>query len=204
MRASFALSAIALSYAALVAAQDQTIQVGGGSNTAGGVFQFIPPTFNATEGSVITFNFTGIPGAHSISQSNFTDPCQPLPGGFDSGFVLISAPADPFPTWNLTITNASQPIWFFCKQLAPQPHCKAGMVGGINVPASGNHSFTTFQAAARSSSGNPGQAEGGLVGIGASASAPPSPLTGSVQGSANPTGASAPTQSGAAASTTGR
>ena len=42
------------------------------------------------------------------------------------------------------------------------------------------------------------QGEGGLVGVGASASAAPGPLTGSVMGFANPTGASAPSASAGA------
>ncbi|KZV70291.1 hypothetical protein PENSPDRAFT_539432, partial [Peniophora sp. CONT] len=101
-----------------------------------GPFVFTPTTLNATTGSVITFNFSGVPGFHSVTQSNFSSPCQTMPGGFDSGFVQIGVSGTPaaIPTWNLTITNASIPIWFHCKQLAPQPHCTAGMVGGINVP----------------------------------------------------------------------
>ena len=47
-------------------------------------------------------------------------------------------------------------IWFHCKQLAPQPHCTAGMVGGINVPGSGQFSFAAFQQAAEKTSGTPG------------------------------------------------
>ncbi|KAI0030521.1 hypothetical protein K488DRAFT_20230, partial [Vararia minispora EC-137] len=111
---------------------------------------FIPPNITATAGSVITFNFSGIPGFHSVSQSTFASPCQPMSGGFDSGFVEIGVTGTPaaVPQWNLTVTNASTPIWFFCKQLAPQPHCLAGMVGSINAPATGN-TFAAFQSAAR-------------------------------------------------------
>ncbi|KAI0268304.1 hypothetical protein BC834DRAFT_686215 [Gloeopeniophorella convolvens] len=176
-----AIASVLLSYAALVAAQDQTVtvNVGATTSTQGGAFQFIPDNINATEGSVVTFKFSGVPGNHSITQSSLTSPCQPLPNGFDSGFVFLTS-ATETPTWNLTITNGTQPIWFYCKQLAPSPHCLAGMVG----------TFAQFQQAATSSSGNPGQNEGGLVGVGASASAPPSPLTGAVTGFGNPTGAS--------------
>jgi len=188
----------------LVAAQDQTIQVGSVVSAPGGVYQFIPPSINATMGSVITFNFSGVPGFHSVAQSTFSSPCQPTTGGFDSGFVEVgvTGPAPTmFPTWNLTITNGTQPIWFFCQQLAPQPHCLAGMVGGINVPGAGPNTFTAFQAAAAGSSGTPGQNIGGLVGIGASASAPPGPLTiPGVSGLGNPTAATA---AGSAAASTG-
>ncbi|KAI0065956.1 hypothetical protein BV25DRAFT_1619270 [Artomyces pyxidatus] len=192
MHRSIVISTI-LAFAALVAAQNQTIQlvVGGEASTQGGIFQFIPPSITASEGSVVTFQFAGNPGNHSITQSSFSSPCQPLTGGFDSGFVFIPQGTETFPTFELTITNGSQPIWFYCKQLSPAPHCQAGMVGAINAPTSGN-TFDLFQQAATHSTGTPGQNVGGLVGVGASASAPPGPLTGSgVEGFGNPTGASA-------------
>lgn len=51
------------------------------------------------------------PGNHSITQSTFTDPCDPMPGGFDSGWVSIpNAGVNPPPEWNLTITDASKRI----------------------------------------------------------------------------------------------
>jgi hypothetical protein len=36
------------------------IQVGATSSTPGEVFQFIPPSVNATNGTVINFQFTGV------------------------------------------------------------------------------------------------------------------------------------------------
>ncbi|KAH8094590.1 hypothetical protein DFH11DRAFT_1738537 [Phellopilus nigrolimitatus] len=108
-----------------------------------------------------------------------------------------------FPTWNLTITNDSSPIWFFCKQLIPAPHCDVGMVGAINAPTSGSNTFAAFQAAAMSHVGNSGQSVGFLVGQGASASALPGPLSGSIMGfgQPNPT-ATAPSIVSPAASST--
>lgn len=96
------------------------------------------------------------PGNHSVTQSSFDAPCDPLGNGFDSGNILISDSSSGFPTWNLTITNASQPIWFFCKQLVPQPHCNVGMVGSINAPSSGQFTFEGFRQAAMSHQGNSG------------------------------------------------
>ncbi|KAF8645909.1 hypothetical protein AX16_007495 [Volvariella volvacea WC 439] len=126
--------------------------------------------------------------------SSFADPCTPLEGGFDSGFVFIppNTSSDAVPEWNLTITEDDTPIWFFCKQLLPAPHCTAGMVGAINPPSSGN-TFQAFQQNAQSFSGAPGQAQGGLVGAGASASAFPGPLAGGEQlFTGGPAAASAP------------
>ncbi|CAK5273434.1 unnamed protein product [Mycena citricolor] len=226
----FAKTALALLASALyVAAQNQTVtvQVGGTATLAGGVFQFIPSSITATNGSVVTFQFTGNPGNHSVTQSSFADPCNPLSGGFDSGWIFLnstSVTAAQSPTWELTITDDSKrgalvpfrmsvqsitdaafptAIWFYCKQLKPSPHCKAGMVGSINAPASGN-TYSSFKANAVAFTATPGQAQGGLVGVGASASAVPvlpSAATlapGTLTGSAPAASATAPGASSAA------
>ncbi|KAJ3989218.1 hypothetical protein F5890DRAFT_86127 [Lentinula detonsa] len=195
------LAVACLGVAALVQAQNQTIQVqvGGTENESGGIFQFKPSSFNATNGSVITFEFSGNPGNHSITQSlhiffcflcslsvtfhipslrlgALSNPCQPLSGGFDSGWVLIpTGGVSPNPLWNLTITDDSNTIYFFCKQLIPSPHCAAGMVGTINAPGSGTGSFNDYLNNAMQTKDS-GQGVGALVGQGASASAVPGPL----------------------------
>ncbi|KAJ3772598.1 hypothetical protein FB446DRAFT_42961 [Lentinula raphanica] len=172
------LAFVCLGLAALVQAQNQTVQVqvGGTENESGGIFQFKPSSFNATNGSVITFEFSGNPGNHSITQSALSNPCQPMSGGFDSGWVLIpTGGVSPNPLWNLTITDDSQPIYFFCKQLIPSPHCAAGMVGTINAPSSGTGSFNDFLNNAKQTKDS-GQGVGALIGQGASASAVPGPL----------------------------
>jgi len=188
--------------AALTQAQNTTVevQVGGTTSEAGGAFQFKPSSFNATNGSVITFEFSGIPGNHSITQSTFASPCQPMSGGFDSGWVLIEAPASSTPIWNLTITDDSTPIWFFCKQLLPSPHCAAGMVGAINPPSSGN-TFSSFVTNAKSASSS-GQEIGALVGVGASASAIPGPIPSGVTLFGTPGASATSGASGSSASST--
>jgi plastocyanin len=152
-----------------------TIQVGATAATQGGIFQFIPNSVTASNGTVINFQFSGMPGNHSISQSTFAAPCTPMEGGFDSGWVLLpTAGEQPIPQWNLTITDDSKPIWFFCKQLIPQPHCPSGMVGAVNPPTTGN-TIEAFRNTASAVTSVP-QIQNGLVGVGASASARPGPL----------------------------
>jgi len=172
----FAAAISALSLITTASAQ-MTVQVGSTATAAGGIFQFIPSSFNATNNTVITFQFTGAPGNHTVTQSTFADPCDPAVGGFDSGWVFV--PQSPAlaqtPEFNLTITDDSKPIWFFCKQLAPSPHCGAGMVGAINAPATGN-TFASFQTNAKNFGKASGQGQNGLVGIGASASAGIGPI----------------------------
>jgi len=168
----FAAAVSALSLISVASAQ-MSVQVGSTATAAGGVFQFIPSTITAPNGTVITFKFIGAPGNHTVTQSTFAAPCDPVAGGFDSGWVFIppSPALSATPEWNLTVTDDSKPIWFFCKQLNPSPgHCEMGMVGAINAPTTGN-TFASFQTNAKNFGKTSGQAQGGLVGIGASASA---------------------------------
>jgi len=159
-----------------VAAAQMTVQVGSTASAAGGIFQFIPNTITAPNGTVITFKFIGAPGNHTVTQSTFADPCDPAPGGFDSGWVFLPSALSETPEFNLTVTNDAKPIWFFCKQTNPAPgHCEVGMVGAINAPSTGN-TFSAFQTNAKAFNKTSGQGQGGLVGIGASASAGVGPV----------------------------
>jgi len=153
-----------------VQAQNTTVQVGGPLNSAT-FYTFTPDTLTAPNGTVITFMFMN-EGNHSITQSSLASPCEPLAGGFDSGWVFVPTTESTPVVWNLTITDDSKPLWFFCKQTVPIPHCPAGMVGGINANSS---IMSTFVNNAKSSSSS-GQGIGALVGQGASASADPGPL----------------------------
>ncbi|KAF7297074.1 hypothetical protein MIND_00940300 [Mycena indigotica] len=95
---------------------------------------FNPPTISASLGDIIYFIFGG--DFHSVTQSSFDSPCIRLPGGFDSGFQGRGPTfIEPTPTWSITITNISQPIWFFCAASVPTSHCESGMVGVINPPS---------------------------------------------------------------------
>ncbi|KAJ7448335.1 hypothetical protein FB451DRAFT_1567265 [Mycena latifolia] len=125
-----------------------TVEVGAQSTSPGGVYQFNPPTISAPNGTVVSFRFSGIPGNHSVTQSTFVAPCAPLKGGFDSGFMPgRETKVGHFPTWNYPVTDDSNPMWFFCQQQSPTPHCNAGMVGVINVGVA-QKSFQEFQAKA--------------------------------------------------------
>ncbi|KAL1939632.1 hypothetical protein VTO73DRAFT_9665 [Trametes versicolor] len=199
MRFSTSISALALASVAL--AQDTVIHVGSdGNGTA--KLAFTPSSVNVTSGSVVTFVFDGAPGNHTVAQSAFGKPCEPLAGGFDTGYIFVPAGTDAsstFPTFNITVEDATKPIWFYCAQLNPQPHCIAEMVGAINAPATGN-TFSSFAAlaAAAPSVAPPAPA---LSGVNAFATAAPGPLTGSFVGVAAPSGtAPAPASSGAAGS----
>ncbi|KAJ6549602.1 hypothetical protein DFH09DRAFT_926107, partial [Mycena vulgaris] len=113
---------------------------------------FNPYSISAPSGTLISFQFSGIPGNHSVTQSKFPAPCTPLANGFDSGFLPGRETKEgKFPTWSYTVMNAQEPIWFYCRQQTPSPHCHAGMVGVINVQAARN-TFEEFQAKAERTS----------------------------------------------------
>ncbi|KAH8119305.1 hypothetical protein DFH11DRAFT_437317 [Phellopilus nigrolimitatus] len=168
---------------ALAAAQTvHTIDVGQGG------LQFSPSTTTASNGDIINFVFSA--ADHTVTQSTLANPCTPLDGGFNSGIVnTVGA------SWNLTISDATTPIWFFCAQSTPIVHCEQGMVGAINPPSSG--SFSSFLASAKAATVTPSITAVALTGSGAAATATPGG-SGAASGSAtSPSG----TSSGAPAST---
>ncbi|KAJ7846790.1 hypothetical protein B0H13DRAFT_1646437, partial [Mycena leptocephala] len=100
------------------------IQVG----SAGGNQIFFPNVIlSAPTTSVVSFLFSGVPGNHTVTQSSLAAPCEPLAGGFDSGWIVVVEELLEPPIWNLTVTNEAEPIFFYCKQdLSPRPHCIDG------------------------------------------------------------------------------
>jgi|TARA_R110002003_G_scaffold116_30_gene10327 plastocyanin len=98
------------------------------NKTAGLVFK--PDSLEAAQGDTVTFKFW--PKNHSVAQSTFAQPCQPMANGFWSGYVPTVS-TDAVANWTFTyeVTNASAPVWFYCTQ---GRHCQGGMVGVINPP----------------------------------------------------------------------
>ncbi|EKM58982.1 uncharacterized protein PHACADRAFT_249130 [Phanerochaete carnosa HHB-10118-sp] len=208
--------AVLLSAALVAVAQTVvTIQVGAEAATPGGIYQYMPPNVTASNGTIVNFVWQGSPGNHTITQSTAQSPCQPMSSGFDSGFLFIPAnTTSNFPSWNLTITNDQEPIYFYCAQLIPGPHCSTfGMVGSINAPASGTGSWDDVVSTALASNGTtPGEPTPGasLVGVDVNVTAPPGPVgtsTDGIQGfdlpAATPSPAASSNASGSGASTAG-
>ncbi|KAI0303539.1 Cupredoxin [Multifurca ochricompacta] len=121
---------------ALVKAAEFQVTVGG----PGGVIQYNPPFVTANPGDIVTFVFKQ--KNHTATQSTFADPCTPVPGGFDSGFIPVpdSNVNGPFQEAQFQVTDTN-PVWVFCRQAN---HCQRGMVFAINP----GDKFSAFQAAA--------------------------------------------------------
>ncbi|KAI4615456.1 uncharacterized protein J4E87_009134 [Alternaria ethzedia] len=127
-------------------AMDHKVIVG---NKAGDLV-FKPDSLKAAEGDTVTFSFW--PKNHSVAQATFANPCQPMDGGFFSGFVPTSdMESVASTTFTYEVKNASAPVWFYCSQ---GMHCQNGMVGVINPPASGPNTLDAFKNASEKATEN--------------------------------------------------
>lgn len=89
--------------------------------------EFAPSVTHASPGDTLVFHF--YPGRHNVAQGSFSQPCQPAPGGFYSGYIVPESGEDTT-TFEVKV-NSTDPIWIYCSQLG---HCQGGMVGVINPP----------------------------------------------------------------------
>lgn len=72
---------------------------------------FSPDAITAANGDIVRFLFDG-QGVHSVVQSNFIDPCQPVVGGFNSGFVNVTEGfKGPFVQYDLKVVDSTNPVW---------------------------------------------------------------------------------------------
>jgi plastocyanin len=126
-----------------VTAAQFNVTVGG----SGGLL-FTPEFVTAQPGDVVTFTFQQ--KNHTVTQSTFAGPCQRSAGGFDTGFIPVSADNvnGPFPTAQLLVKTAD-PIWVYCRQAG---HCQQGMVFAVNP----GDNFAAFKASAMASGNSSG------------------------------------------------
>jgi len=135
-------STVVLASAAAVSAQTVHNVIVGGNGT----LTYNPPSLTGVAvGDTVAFTFTS--KAHTVTQSSFGNPCANLstdPTQFlDSGIFPVAAGATQLPQWSFTLTNATAPLWFYCRQVG---HCAKGMVFAINPTAT--KSYNAFQLAA--------------------------------------------------------
>jgi len=124
-------STVVLASAVAVSAQTVHNVIVGGNGT----LTYNPPSISDVKvGDTIAFTFTS--KAHSVTQSSFGNPCANLSTDatqfLDSGIFPVAAGATQLPQWSFTLSNASAPLWFYCRQVG---HCAKGMVFAINPTA---------------------------------------------------------------------
>ncbi|KAF7537264.1 hypothetical protein G7Z17_g12886 [Cylindrodendrum hubeiense] len=119
------------------AAASHTVTVGG----PGGLVYQPDQLNNVPVGDTVVFEF--LSQNHTVSQSAFDTPCDPLEGGMDSGFMANpNNTVSPPPQVAMQVMVAT-PLWFYCKQMG---HCGKGMVFSINPTAGKTQAM--FQALA--------------------------------------------------------
>jgi plastocyanin len=101
------------------------------SVTAGlGGLRFEPDNIVAEVGDVVEWHF--LPANHSVVQSSFDKPCEPLADGtgFFSGFNFATQQGQSDNVFQIVVEDR-KPIWFYCSQTNGN-HCQKGMNGVVN------------------------------------------------------------------------
>ncbi|KAH8590165.1 Cupredoxin [Bisporella sp. PMI_857] len=168
---SSSTSAAAASTTASATKGIQTVLVGSPQTLV-----FSPNSIKADVGTVVEFVF--YPNTHSVAQSSFAEPCEPLANGtgFYSGRQTTASGSTGANVFAITI-NDTKPIWYYC---AFPSHCKSGMVGVINPPSDGSKTVAQFISAAAEINETvaPTVVQGGFVGPASAVSVPSSNSTG--------------------------
>ncbi|KAG5656734.1 hypothetical protein KAF25_010287 [Fusarium avenaceum] len=112
---------------------DKTVTLTGVTHSVNaglGGLRFDPDNVVAEIGDIVEWHF--LPMNHSIAQSSFGEPCEPLADGtgFFAGFNFATKEGQAPDVFQLTVED-KKPIWYYCPQQKGN-HCQAGMVGVIN------------------------------------------------------------------------
>jgi plastocyanin len=101
-----------------------------GSTTANNGLQFEPENVVAEIGDTIEFHF--LPKNHTVVQSSFDKPCEPLSDGSGvfSGFNFATSQGEANDVFTFTVSS-KEPFWYYCSQTIGN-HCQSGMSGVIN------------------------------------------------------------------------
>ncbi|KAI1791640.1 hypothetical protein LXA43DRAFT_1094261 [Ganoderma leucocontextum] len=175
-----AVAAALLSVGVAVAQTTHVVTVGGNASLT-----YTPNSLTGVaNGDIVQFQF--LDKNHTVTQSTFAAPCSNITDttgavtGVDSGFQFVNTTATEFPVWQITINNASAPLWFYCRQAK---HCQAGMVFAVNPTAAKTiEAFTTAAAASDAVNGSPATANT-TTGTSASGTSGSAASTGAAAGS---------------------
>ncbi|KIW90040.1 uncharacterized protein Z519_09470 [Cladophialophora bantiana CBS 173.52] len=164
-------------------------------------FTYSPDTVHAAVGDTVNFHF--YPGGHTVTQSPFDTPCQPVSGNAINSGVINSNSGQASTMFSMRV-NTTDAIWLYCGQVG---HCATGMAMVINPPSNGN-TLAAYQKAASGQSGQiPSSVFGGVIvanvdNAGASASSSSSGSASSSSSSASGSSSSATNSATTTATTT--
>ncbi|EFX05912.1 extracellular serine-rich protein [Grosmannia clavigera kw1407] len=111
----------------------------------GGALVFDPDNVVAEIGDIVEWHY--LPKNHSVAQSSFGEPCEPLNTGygFFSGFQPTASGQAP-DVFQIVVED-SNPIWYYCAQTVGS-HCQKGMAGVINQNFNSANTLSAYKAAA--------------------------------------------------------
>ncbi|KAJ4255578.1 hypothetical protein NW762_009575 [Fusarium torreyae] len=120
----------------------QVVSVGKNSATNATGLKFWPEKITAEPGTMVQFQFWA--GNHTVTQSNFDNPCIPIGNvnssieGIYSGYQPVEASLSKgmIPIYTITVKD-KKPLWLFCSK---GQHCQGGMSMVINENTSANSS----------------------------------------------------------------
>ncbi|KAJ4290901.1 hypothetical protein N0V90_010097 [Kalmusia sp. IMI 367209] len=117
-----------------------------GSTTANNGLHFEPENVVAEIGDLIEFHF--LPKNHTVVQSSFDKPCEPLAdgSGIFSGFNFATKEGEAANVFTFTVQN-KEPFWYYCSQTVGT-HCQKGMSGVINQNFDSDKTLAAYKAKA--------------------------------------------------------
>ncbi|ERF69068.1 hypothetical protein EPUS_01024 [Endocarpon pusillum Z07020] len=108
--------------------------------------KFYPEEIRAEAGSMVQFQF--YPRNHTVTQSTFDRPCEPINNIMPNVTGINSGPMPPVNNMMKVFTimiNDTRPLWMYC---ATGDHCEKGMVMVINAPQGGERTLQSYKALA--------------------------------------------------------
>lgn len=145
----FSLFAVTAALASMVSAQGRVTIVDVARN---GTRTFSPNNIRVNQGDFVQFHF--LTGNHTVTQSNFDNPCAPISmfanaTGVHSGFMpaAMAMASGMVSTFTIQV-NQTTPMWIYCAQMG---HCQGGhtMVINENTQANASRSLANYNRLAQ-------------------------------------------------------
>jgi plastocyanin len=120
-----------------------------GSTVANNGLHFEPENLVAEVGDIIEFHF--LPKNHTVVQSSFDKPCEPLESsnGVFSRFNFATAQGEAPDVFTFTV-KSKEPFWYYCSQTVGN-HCQSGMSGVINQDFGSNNTLASYKERSKNS-----------------------------------------------------
>jgi plastocyanin len=118
-----------------------------GSTTANNGLHFEPENVVAEIGDIVEFHF--LPKNHTVVQSSFDRPCEPLSDGSGvfSGFNFATSQGEAPDVFSFTV-RSKEPLWYYCSQTVGD-HCQNGMSGVINQDPNSDKTLALYKENSR-------------------------------------------------------